>query len=590
MADSPRIAEEVGGGVPLPDAPFRSLGEMIAARAAEDPQRTAVRSRSASGKWIDLRWGQLDERRRSLAAGLASLGVKRGDTIAVLSNNSPEMLVAELAILSLGAVSAPLFPEYTADVLLHCLADSGARICFAGSAAQQHRLAAARGLEKVVVLDDQPLPDDPRALPLKALLDGDTDRGSAAHHVPVESEDVAFLLYTSGTTGKPKGVELTHGNAISQQAAVSGKWGFSEKDVFLAHLPWHHVFGGVFERFTALWHRALLVIDDSRGRDLNRMISNWAEIKPTVYFAVPRVYGALAARSQRDPKARAAVLHPQLRFIFSAAAPLPEACFRFYEEGGATVLEGWGLTETSPVVTLTLPDRPRAPGVVGWPLPGTKVKLAPVADAPEGRGEILVRGPQVMRGYRGRPSETAHALEGGWFHTGDLGEWTEHGLQLHGRADGVFKLENGDKISAGDVEARILAATPLLEQAVAVGNGQPFVSALVWIAPGPAKRWLLDRDLEAPSSLAELGRVPELRRAIVEALQSANLVAGAPIERVRRVVLVSETPSVGTGEMTPSLMMVRAVSEQRHADLIAAMREGAARPDLLEIERRPWAP
>jgi long-subunit acyl-CoA synthetase (AMP-forming) len=583
MTELPRIpslAEEVGGGISLPEVPLGSLGELIAGWAQADPERAAVRSRTASGKWADLSWGQLDERRRAAAAGLAALGVKRGDTVAVVSHNSVEMLIAELAVVSLGAVSSPIFPEYTADVLLYCLADSGARVCFVGSAAQQHKIAAARGIERVIVLDDRPLPDDPRAMPLKAL------EGNAAHLPAVEPEEVAFLLYTSGTTGKPKGVELTHGNVLSQQWAISATgWNISEKDVFLAHLPWHHCFGGIFERFTALSHRSLLVLDDSRGRDLERMLANWAEVKPTLFFAVPKVYGALMGRSRRDPKARAAVLHPGLRFVFSAAAPLSEPSFRFFEDSGAKVLEGWGLTETSPVVTVTTPARPRKPGIVGWPLPGTLVKLAPFDDK---RGEILVRGPQVMRGYRQHPAETARALEGGWFHTGDLGEWTPYGLRIHGRADGVFKLENGEKVSAFDVEARILAATPLLEHAVAVGNGQAFVTALAWIAPGPARRWLADRELEVPGTLPELARVPELRRAIVEALQSANLVAGAPDERVGRVALVTEAPAVGTGEMTPSLMMVRAVSEQRHADLLAAMRDGTPHSDVLEIERRQW--
>jgi long-subunit acyl-CoA synthetase (AMP-forming) len=582
LSPIPSLAEEVGGGISLPETPLRSLGEMIAARAAADPERAAVRWRSASGKWSELSREKLDEKRRAVASGLAALGVKRGDTVAVVSHNSAEMLVAELAIISLGAVSAPIFPEYTADVLLYCLADSGAGVCFVGGAAQQHKIAAARGIERIIVLDDQALPDDPRAMPLHAL---------AANPSPlpaVEREDAAFLLYTSGTTGKPKGVELTHGNVLSQQAAVSALWSLSEKDVFLAHLPWHHCFGGVFERFTALWHGALLVLDDSRGRDLSLLLANWAEIKPSVYFAVPKVYGALMGRSRRDAKARAAVLHPGLRFVFSAAAPLSEECFRFFEDSGAAVLEGWGLTETSPVVTMSVPGKPRRSGIVGWPIPGTLVKLAPVADAPQGRGEILVRGPQVMRGYRQHPAETARALEGGWFHTGDLGEWTPFGLQLHGRADGVFKLENGEKVSAGDVEARILASTPLLEHAVALGNGQPFVTALCWIAPGPARRWLLDRELDVPASLPELSRVPELRRAIVEALQAGNLMAGAPFERVNRVGLVSEAPAVGTGEMTPSLMMVRAVTEQRHADLLSAMRDGTPHSDVLEIERRTW--
>jgi len=183
LSPIPSLAAEVGGGISLPEAPFRSLGEMIAARAAADPERAAVRWRSASGKWSELSWEKLDVKRRAVASGLAALGVKRGDTVAVVSHNSAEMLVAELAVISLGAISAPIFPEYTADVLLYCLADSGAGVCFVGGAAQQHKIAAARGIERIIVLDDQPLPDDPRAIALKQL-GGDTNRGSAAHHVP----------------------------------------------------------------------------------------------------------------------------------------------------------------------------------------------------------------------------------------------------------------------------------------------------------------------------------------------------------------------------------------------------------------------
>jgi long-chain acyl-CoA synthetase len=191
-----------------------------------------------------------------------------------------------------------------------------------------------------------------------------------------------------------------------------------------------------------------------------------------------------------------------------------------------------------------------------------------------------------MRGYRKRPDETAQALRGGFLHSGDLGEWTEAGLELYGRIDGVFKLENGEKVSSGEVEARLLAATPLLEQAVVLGWAQPFATALCWVAQGPATRWLQERDLEAPASMAELVRVPELRRALVEALQAANLMASVHFQRVRRVALVPESPSMETGELTPTLKMVRAVSLQRHAELIAAMQKDDPHPLVLEIFRR----
>src|SRR5439155_1702972 len=454
--------------------------------------RAAVRYRSPAGRWQDLSWASLDARRRAVAAGLASHGVQRGDVVAFVSHNSAEMMIGELAAQTLGAAVAPIFPGYASDVLHQCLNDSGARIAMAGTAAQQHQLGSARRLEAIVVLDDRPLPDDGRALGLQAL-----EKRGAHPAIDARSEDVAFLLYTSGTTGRPKGVELTHRNALSQQAAIEAVWDVSARDIFLSWLPWHHCFGALFERLMALWHRALLVIDDSRGRDLDVLVRNLLEVRPTVYFAVPRVYN--------------------------------------------------GLT---------------------------------------GRGEILVRGPQVMRGYRNRPVETARVIQGGWLRSGDLGEWTENGLKLLGRVDGVFKLENGEKVSAGEVEARILAATPLLEQAVVLGSGQPFVSALCWLSPAAAQRWLEERQLDAPADLAALGSVPELRRAIVEALQAANLLASSHFERVRRVALVPEVPALETGELTPTLKMVRSVSSARHAALITAMREERPHSQVLEIFSR----
>ena len=569
---------DVRSGPTLPEVDLRSVPELVAARAAIEPTRTAVRARGPSGKWIDLSWADLDARRRRIAAGLAAVGVKRGDAVAMVSTNSAEMLVAELAVQTLGAATSPIFPGYAQATLLHCLNDSGARVAFAGTAVQQRQIGQSKALERILLLDDQPLPDDARALPLKAL------ETAGSIDVPqAERDDVAFLLYTSGTTGNPKGVELTHWNALSQQAAIAALWDVTDQDVFLSYLPWHHCFGALFERLMALWHRALLVLDDSRGRDLDRLFTNLFEIQPTVYFGVPRVYNGMISRAQRDEQARKAL--QGLRFAFSAAAPISEPAFRFFEALGVPVLEGWGLTETSPCATITRKTERRAPGVVGHPLPGTSIKLDPVPEF-AGRGEILVKGPQVMKGYHRRPADTARVLEDGWLRSGDLGEWAQNGLKLSGRLDGVFKLANGEKVSSGEVEARLLAATPLVEQAVVFGSAQSFVTALCWIAPGAAQKFLEERGVDPPQTVPELVQIPELRRAIVEALQAGNLLAPSYFERVRRIALVAEVPSMDTGELTPTQKMVRAVSSRRHEQLIAAMREDLPHPQVLDIIRR----
>ena len=188
-----------------------------------------------------------------------------------------------------------------------------------------------------------------------------------------------------------------------------------------------------------------------------------------------------------------------------------------------------------------------------------------------------------MRGYRNAPEDTARVLRDGWLHTGDLGEWTEHGLRVRGRVDGVFKLENGEKVSSAVVEGRLLASTPLLEQAVVLGDGQAFTTALCWLSLPAVRSWT-----EANGVVAEPdpARMPELRRALTEALQAANALAPVSFERVRRVALLSVPPSIESGELTPTQKMVRSAVMRRHAQLIEAMREEAPHPAILELSRR----
>src|SRR3954471_2409981 len=584
---SPASLKDVATDVPLPPVE-PDIGGMIAARAARDPARTAVRFRDPAGKWTDLSWGELDFRRLRVAAGLRSLGVGPGDRVGFVSHNRAEMLVAELGVVTLGAIAVPVFPEYGGQTLSHCLRDSGARVAFCGTAAQQNRVAPLASIERIVVLDGNPIPperalglDEVEALATPALL------AEARAHKPAP-DDVAYLLYTSGTTGQPKGVLLSHRNVLSQQAAVGAVWDATERDVFLGYLPWHHCFGALFERFMALHLRALYVIDDSRGRDLDRLLANYAEVKPTVYFSVPRVYQGLMARSLADPEVRKTVLHPGLRFVFTAAAPLSEQCDRFFRDAGIQVHEGWGLTETSPCVTLTRPGDRRVPGVVGWPLPGTTVRLSTheAATAP-GQGEIVVKGPQVMRGYHRLPDETSRVLsEEGFLRTGDLGEWTEHGLRISGRVDGVFKLENGEKVSSATVEARILAATPLLEQAMALGPGQQYATAVCWLSVPAAAAWAEHRGFEA-RTLEELHELGDLRLALAEALRSANVLTPVSYERVRRIALSPARLGIETGDLTPTLKIVRSAAQKRNAELIEALPTGGPHHLIVDIGQSP---
>jgi len=228
------------------------------------------------------------------------------------------------------------------------------------------------------------------------------------------------------------------------------------------------------------------------------------------------------------------------------------------------------------------------PGVVGWPLPGTTVRLsAHEAATAESQGEIVVKGPQVMRGYHRLPEETSRVLsEDGFLRTGDLGEWTEHGLRISGRVDGVFKLENGEKVSSATVEARILAATPLLEQAMALGPGQQYATAVCWLSVPAAAAWAEHRGFEA-RTLEELHDLFDLRLAIAEALRSANVLTPVSYERVRRIALSPTRLGIETGDLTPTLKIVRSAAQKRNAELIEALRTGAPHPLIVEIGQSP---
>ncbi len=587
-------------------APFdeQSVGAMIAERAERFGEREAVRFRGSDGAWSSLTFAQLNERRRNIAAALLAEQLVPGDRVFVLSHNSIEMLLCELAIVSLGAISTPVFPDYSLDLLRHCLRDSGAQLALGAGAVQQSRLAEVSGgqLKRIISLECEAIPGDDRGTSLARLEEAFAAQSSQAQAralaevdartAAVGADERAFLLYTSGTTGRPKGVPLTHRNVLSQQAAIAQVWSITADDTFLSYLPWHHCFGALFERMMALWHGAVLVLDDSRGRDLDRLLANFREVQPTLYMSVPRVYQALIGRAAQDPPAKATLLHPRLRFVFTAAAPLPEGCYRFFEEANIPVHEGWGLTETSPDATLTGAG-PRRAGATGWPLPGTDVLLDAVEEAGTGFGEVLVRGPQVTRGYHDDPEATRRVLRAdGFFRTGDLGTWTPHGLRISGRVDGVFKLQNGEKVSSAEAEARLLAATPLLEQAVVLGAGQPFATALLWLNLAAARAFAQelglgpDGDSEEALTLVQLGQLPELRRTLTEALQAANLMATIPYQRVRTAALVAEPLTVARGELTPTLKIVRRAVIDHHASLIAVLRSDEPNGERLELHRK----
>ncbi len=558
-----------------------SIGAMLATRSGLWGAAVAFREREEGGTYGSLAWTDLLDRVRRAGSWLLAHGIRKGDRVATYSRNSADMLVWELAVMSCGALSVPIFARYSPLQLSYLLEHSGARLLLAGNAEQ---LACALGtapgrkLEGLVLTctGDRPADRpadrpphahataDPPIVSFNDVLAHPADEAFDAAVAALRPDDPCLVMYTSGTTGVPKGVVLEHGNILSQQKALSQLWHIVPGDVFLSYLPWHHSFGGLFERFTALAQGATLCLDDSGGRDIPRLIANWREILPTHFFSVPKIFQALVTECRLDLDVEETVFHPGLKFVFTAAAPLPKDCSDYFANKGVPVLEGWGLTETSPCVTLTSPVGERIPGIVGLPLPGVEVLVG-------SEREIFVRGPNVMQGYYCDSERTEQVIDPqGWFSTGDLGEVTDLGLRIICRVDGLFKLTNGEKVPSAVVEGALAGTSRFIEQAVVLGAGRDYVAALLFPNLRNIEAWAREhgRGGGTPERLLADPDVAALLRAEVE---ERNASIEPAYMRIRAYSVVPAELTIEAGELTPSMKVVRNQVVERHHDLVDAL-------------------
>ena len=321
----------------------------------------------------------------------------------------------------------------------------------------------------------------------------------------------------------------------------------NHKDRFLSYLPWHHSFGGIFEKFSAVVNGAVLSLEHGYGKDLDVLLDNWKEVKPTVFFSVPRIYQAIATRVMQDKEVEKMIFHDDLRFIFTAAAPLPKNIADLFDDHGIPVVEGWGLTETSPCCTITDPTIFRKQGIVGKPIPGVSIKIAD-------DGEILVKGPNVMTGYFNNPEATTDALiEDGWFKTGDVGEYTETGLKLIARKDRIFKLINGEKVVPTEVENLIAKDCAYLAHAYLHGSGKNHPVLLVF----PNKS-LFSQKPDA-SLLSDNCKCPEGMDDYFDCLSDCllkwNETNETKFSRYKKAMLIDYELSIENNELTPSMKL-----------------------------------
>jgi long-chain acyl-CoA synthetase len=551
------------------------------------------------------------------AMGLRALGVSPGDKVAIISENRPEWAFADLAVLCAGAADATIYPTLTAAQVHYILDDSESKVAFVSNAVQAAKVAEVRArlprLQHVVRFDPAPVAgtlslDELRAKGREALAaDRDAVRRQAAAVAP---GDLATLIYTSGTTGDPKGVMLTHANLLHNVLAAARVFPMVDHEwTALSFLPLCHS----FERTAGhnfMLHAGVTI---AYAESVEKVPENMQEVRPWIMCSVPRLYEKMYARVNEkvaaDPPLRqrifrwaigvgrkvfahtvartepGALLNLQfaladrlvfskikartggrLRLFISGGAPLAREIAEFFGAAGMLVCEGYGLTETSPVITCNFPGRVK-PGTVGLPLEHVEVRIAE-------DGEILTRGPHVMKGYYRKPEATAEAIGAdGWFHTGDIGFVDADGcLVITDRKKDIIVTSGGKNIAPQPIENR-LKTNKFFTEVVMVGNRRNFPAALVVPSFEALEAWAKQGGTSV-GSREELVRRPEVlahyRRLVDE--MTADL---AQFERIKKIALLTREFTQESGELTPTLKVKRRVVEERYKQTIDAMYEGA---------------
>ncbi len=578
--------------------------------AVERYQKPDALQVKVSGRYEAISHTTMFARVRHAAIGLAELGVRHGDRVVLLSENRPEWAIADYACLASGVTDVPIYPNETPEAAAYIIRDSGAVAAFVSTAEQAAKIAEARkecpSLKYVIGFSDVRDPGvDHTLLELEAkgaavltpAREDEFRRGAMA----VEPDHLATIIYTSGTTGKPKGVMLTHDNLYSNVMASKAVIPFSGADVCLSFLPLSHV----FERMAGHYLMMETGTSIAYAESIDTVPINLAEVRPTLVLSVPRLYEKMYARvlenalagggvkkqiffwarrvadrwadqrlAGREPRGALAVQYAiaqhlvfsklkertggRLRYFVSGGAPLATEINKFFYAAGLVILEGYGLTETSPVICVNSPENFRI-GTVGKPVPGVEVRIAD-------DGEILTRGPHVMKGYYGMPEATAETIDAdGWFSTGDIGALENDFLRITDRKKDIIVTAGGKNIAPQPIENEI-KTNKYVSQVVMIGDKRKFPAVLVVPNWEQLEKWARYKNL-IWTDRAQLLTMPTVQAKMEKEIfaKTAHL---ARFEQPKKVALLEHEFTLERGELTPTLKVKRRVVDRAYKAVI----------------------
>ena len=547
-----------------------TLPHLLRRRLDESGARGAIHVPISGGAFRQVTWTELGDDVRRVAQLLKAAGVSPGDRVAQVSENRYEWIVLDFAIHLVRGVHVAIHAPLSGPQIAFQIADSDARLVFLSGPEQAKKLAESEiGLPSglrffayepgEVMIGGQAVEQiSPHPSPLP--------KGEGDFEAHASEDDLATILYSSGTTGEPKGVMLTHGNLVSNARAMSEAFDVTPDDLRLTFLPLSHIFARTCDLYTWLDCGSQLALAESR----EKILDNCMTLHPTMLNGVPyfyeKVMRGLRDSGQADmPGKLIELFGGRVRACCSGGAALPVHVAEWYERRGLPLLQGYGLTESSPVISMSTRAAYKN-GCVGRAVPGVDIQIA--AD-----GEILTRGPHVMRGYWKRPDATADAIRNGWLHTGDLGELDADGfLKITGRKKELIVTAAGKNIAPVALEA-LLTEDPLILQAVVIGDGRNFLSALIVPNPDVLREQIIKQAIPVASRDEALHHpaVLELyRRAIDERLKGVS-----HQEQIGRFALLNRGFTVESGELTPTLKLRRGVIQANFSEVIEAMYDRA---------------